>query len=254
MKNCLDMFSGEKRQLIGKHAPPIVKNACEALYGAALGNVKVQKLCMEAGLEDKIMKIRTFYEGKDLEVTNTAWMACAAINGKADTYKHINSIFPPSQSVGPAMSGSESGSRQPYSTISRNPSSAQQTSSTDHDENGAPSIGSRDRTSAERESGEVCAACGKTSADTGSQSLMRCSACTIAPRYCSVACQKACWECTRLSVERIRRRDRFVVLFSFDFNIMVCDSECRKACCWEAFMAVCVCVCVCVCGVHIKET
>jgi hypothetical protein len=48
---------------------------------------------------------------------------------------------------------------------------------------------------------EPCAGCGKTAAVCGLERLMQCSACTIAPKYCSAACQKACWpahkaECT----------------------------------------------------------
>jgi hypothetical protein len=40
---------------------------------------------------------------------------------------------------------------------------------------------------------EPCAGCGKTAAVCGLERLMQCSACTIAPKYCSAACQKACW-------------------------------------------------------------
>jgi hypothetical protein len=38
-----------------------------------------------------------------------------------------------------------------------------------------------------------CAACGKTPDDLGVGKLHRCSACTLAPRYCSAECQRACW-------------------------------------------------------------
>jgi hypothetical protein len=41
---------------------------------------------------------------------------------------------------------------------------------------------------------DACAACGKTAADAGVAKLLKCSACTIAPLYCSAACQKACWK------------------------------------------------------------
>jgi hypothetical protein len=39
----------------------------------------------------------------------------------------------------------------------------------------------------------ACQACGKTSEDVGMKQLLKCSACTLATRYCSAACQKACW-------------------------------------------------------------
>jgi hypothetical protein len=41
--------------------------------------------------------------------------------------------------------------------------------------------------------GDVCSACGKSAADVGAVVLLRCSACVIAPLYCSVACQQASW-------------------------------------------------------------
>ncbi len=39
----------------------------------------------------------------------------------------------------------------------------------------------------------VCASCGKCEDELGESSLLQCSACTIAPLYCSVACQRASW-------------------------------------------------------------
>jgi hypothetical protein len=41
---------------------------------------------------------------------------------------------------------------------------------------------------------DVCVSCGKTAADIGAKKLLKCSGCTIAPRYCSAACQKAGWK------------------------------------------------------------
>jgi hypothetical protein len=41
---------------------------------------------------------------------------------------------------------------------------------------------------------DVCVRCSKTAADEGLRKLLKCSACTIAPLYCSTACQKACWK------------------------------------------------------------
>jgi hypothetical protein len=49
-----------------------------------------------------------------------------------------------------------------------------------------------DRRSA-RHAAEVCDACGKTPSDMDGKPLLRCSACTVAPRYCSAACQQARW-------------------------------------------------------------
>ncbi len=47
---------------------------------------------------------------------------------------------------------------------------------------------------AERAKGaEACAGCGKTRAELGMMQLLKCAACCIEPKYCSVKCQKACW-------------------------------------------------------------
>jgi hypothetical protein len=40
----------------------------------------------------------------------------------------------------------------------------------------------------------ACIACGKTAAMMGGKKLLHCSACTLAPCYCSVECQRACWK------------------------------------------------------------
>jgi hypothetical protein len=40
---------------------------------------------------------------------------------------------------------------------------------------------------------ETCVECGKSAKMLGVLRLLRCSACSIAPRYCSVECQKAAW-------------------------------------------------------------
>jgi hypothetical protein len=39
----------------------------------------------------------------------------------------------------------------------------------------------------------TCVACGKSAADVGASRMLKCSACTIAPKYCSAECQSACW-------------------------------------------------------------
>ncbi len=40
---------------------------------------------------------------------------------------------------------------------------------------------------------DVCMACGRTAADAMMKKLLKCSACTVAPKYCSAECQHACW-------------------------------------------------------------
>jgi hypothetical protein len=40
---------------------------------------------------------------------------------------------------------------------------------------------------------EACESCGRTAGELKVAALLRCSACTIAPRYCSAACQRAGW-------------------------------------------------------------
>ncbi len=40
----------------------------------------------------------------------------------------------------------------------------------------------------------ACVACGKTAEMLGVDKLLHCSACTLAPCYCSVECQRACWK------------------------------------------------------------
>jgi hypothetical protein len=45
----------------------------------------------------------------------------------------------------------------------------------------------------ENASMETCVCCGKTAVMVGLKRLERCSACTIAPTYCGVECQRACW-------------------------------------------------------------
>jgi hypothetical protein len=40
----------------------------------------------------------------------------------------------------------------------------------------------------------ACVACGKTAAMMCGKKLLHCSACTLAPCYCSVECQRACWK------------------------------------------------------------
>ncbi len=44
-----------------------------------------------------------------------------------------------------------------------------------------------------RQSHDACVACGKTAQDSGMAKLLKCSACMLAPMYCSAACQRSCW-------------------------------------------------------------
>jgi hypothetical protein len=57
---------------------------------------------------------------------------------------------------------------------------------------------------------DVCVACGKTAADVecGAGKLLRCSACTIAPKYCSVACQRACWKAHKAECKANRKASK----------------------------------------------
>ena len=55
---------------------------------------------------------------------------------------------------------------------------------------------------------DVCMACGKTAADVGAVKLLKCSACTIAPVYCSAACQSACWKEHKVECKANRKADK----------------------------------------------
>jgi uncharacterized CHY-type Zn-finger protein len=52
---------------------------------------------------------------------------------------------------------------------------------------------------------ESCVVCGKTRAELGVEGLMRCSACTVEPKYCSVGCQKAHWKGHKAECKANRR-------------------------------------------------
>ncbi len=45
----------------------------------------------------------------------------------------------------------------------------------------------------EKRNNVSCVACGKHAHEVGTKKLLKCDACTIAPRYCSIECQKAMW-------------------------------------------------------------
>jgi hypothetical protein len=46
---------------------------------------------------------------------------------------------------------------------------------------------------AQEKQAEACTACGKTAGELGLARMLRCSACTLRPWYCSAECQRACW-------------------------------------------------------------
>jgi hypothetical protein len=50
-----------------------------------------------------------------------------------------------------------------------------------------------------------CVACGKSAAELGVKKLMRCSACTIAPCYCSAVCQRECWSAHKAECKANRK-------------------------------------------------
>ena len=55
--------------------------------------------------------------------------------------------------------------------------------------------------------GKACVACGKTCADLGGgKKLVKCSACTIEPYYCSVECQKLCWYAHKTECKENKKR------------------------------------------------
>ncbi len=53
--------------------------------------------------------------------------------------------------------------------------------------------GKADRKDRNRVGNSTCTGCGKTAAEAGLKRLLACSACTIAPEYCGLECQLACW-------------------------------------------------------------
>ena len=55
---------------------------------------------------------------------------------------------------------------------------------------------------------DVCVACGKSAVDVGKSRLMKCSACTIAPMYCSSACQQACWPAHKAECKANRKASK----------------------------------------------
>jgi hypothetical protein len=56
--------------------------------------------------------------------------------------------------------------------------------------------------------GATCVACGKSAADVGPSRLLKCSACTIAPLYCSAECQQACWKAHKAECKANRKASK----------------------------------------------
>jgi hypothetical protein len=52
----------------------------------------------------------------------------------------------------------------------------------------------------------VCANCGKNAALAGLERLLQCNACTIAPFYCGIECQKACWGAHKAECKANRKK------------------------------------------------
>ncbi len=52
---------------------------------------------------------------------------------------------------------------------------------------------------------EACVACGRSAEVLGLRRMLKCSACTIAPLYCCVQCQKACWGTHKAECKANRR-------------------------------------------------
>ncbi len=52
---------------------------------------------------------------------------------------------------------------------------------------------------------EMCMVCGKTRAELGMQALLKCSACSIEPKYCSAECQKVAWPSHKAGCKANRR-------------------------------------------------
>jgi hypothetical protein len=53
---------------------------------------------------------------------------------------------------------------------------------------------------------EACVSCGKTREEISMRQLLHCSACTVAPKYCSVECQKASWPAHKAECKANRKR------------------------------------------------
>jgi hypothetical protein len=54
---------------------------------------------------------------------------------------------------------------------------------------------------------EGCSKCGTTPADLGVEKLLKCSGCTIAPLYCSVVCQQACWKAHKADCKANKKKN-----------------------------------------------
>jgi hypothetical protein len=53
---------------------------------------------------------------------------------------------------------------------------------------------------------EACIACGQTAEQLGLSRMLRCSACTVSPLYCSAECQKASWSAHKAECRANKRK------------------------------------------------
>jgi hypothetical protein len=69
--------------------------------------------------------------------------------------------------------------------------------------------GHRDKKSSRKtKTSEPCVVCGKTAEDVGASKLPRCSVCTLAPVYCSAACQHAAWPAHKTECKAHRKTSK----------------------------------------------
>ncbi len=58
----------------------------------------------------------------------------------------------------------------------------------------------------QKKKAEACTACGQTAEELGLSRMLRCSACTVSPLYCSAACQKASWSAHKAECKVNKRK------------------------------------------------
>ncbi len=93
---------------------------------------------------------------------------------------------------GPAKKGPKNSGEKASDSLQTCDASAHHTINNKNINNNNHGINSTPSTAARKES-RACTACGKSQEELGGIRLLKCSACTLAPRYCSAACQKISW-------------------------------------------------------------